>query len=67
MGTPERQAVVQAYQETQRLLCITGICLCVPLLLCALVTRNPLLGKEQSLEDAEAGATVGKGEKGQMA
>ncbi|KAJ9618865.1 ferrioxamine B transporter [Taxawa tesnikishii (nom. ined.)] len=53
VGTPERTAVVDAYQHTQKLLCITGICLCVPLLLFALCLRNPRLGKEQSLPDAE--------------
>ncbi|KAJ9665892.1 ferrioxamine B transporter [Coniosporium apollinis] len=53
VGTPERQAVVDAYRHTQRLLCITGICLCVPLIAFALVLRNPKLGKEQSLPDAE--------------
>lgn len=56
-GTVERQGVVLAYRETQRLLTITGICLSVLLLACTLVTRNPKLGKEQSLEDAEAEAT----------
>jgi SIT family siderophore-iron:H+ symporter-like MFS transporter len=53
IGTPERTAVVAAYQDTQRLLCITGICLSLPLIFFALCTRNPKLGKEQSLENAE--------------
>ncbi|KFY85392.1 hypothetical protein V500_08459 [Pseudogymnoascus sp. VKM F-4518 (FW-2643)] len=53
VGTPERAAVIGAYQETQRLLCITGICLSVPLIVFGLLTRNPKLGKEQSLVDAE--------------
>jgi len=53
MNTPERLAVVGAYQETQRLLCITGICLSLPLIAFGLCTRNPKLGKEQSLRDAE--------------
>jgi len=51
--TPERLAVVDAYQSTQRLLCITGICLSLPLIFFGLCTRNPKLGKEQSLPDAE--------------
>lgn len=65
-GTPERTQVVEAYKEAQRILCITGICLCVPLIACTLVTRNPVLGKEQSLEDAEGQGSMGrrKGEKG---
>ncbi|OBT91484.1 siderophore transporter [Pseudogymnoascus verrucosus] len=53
VGTPERGAVIASYQETQRLLCITGICLSVPLIVFGLLTRNPKLGKEQSLKDAE--------------
>lgn len=49
VGTPDRDAVVVAYQKTQRLLCITGICLTVPLIAFALCIRNPKLTKEQSL------------------
>ncbi|BGO89236.1 hypothetical protein NBRC10512_005931 [Rhodotorula toruloides] len=52
-GQPDRMAVVDAYRHVQRLLCITGIAFAVPLLLCALVVRDPVLGKEQSLPDAE--------------
>ncbi|CED82708.1 Predicted transporter (major facilitator superfamily) [Phaffia rhodozyma] len=58
MSTPERQAVVLAYQHTQRLLCITGICLCVPLLGCVSVVRNPYLGEKQSLDEAEEEITT---------
>lgn len=53
MGTPERVAANAAYQHTQRLLCITGISLCVPLFCFAMLTRNPKLGDEQSLPTAE--------------
>ncbi|KAJ5988473.1 Major facilitator superfamily domain general substrate transporter [Penicillium waksmanii] len=49
VGTPDRDAVIVAYQKTQRLLCITGICLTVPLIAFALCIRNPKLTKEQSL------------------
>ena len=52
-GTPERDAIVAAYKHTQRLLCVTGICLCVPLLAFALLLRDPRLGDEQSLPEAE--------------
>jgi SIT family siderophore-iron:H+ symporter-like MFS transporter len=55
VGTPERQAVIDSYRYSQRLLCITGICLCVPLIGFALVLRNPRLGDEQSLPEAEGG------------
>lgn len=56
VGTPDRDAVIVAYQKTQRLLCITGICLTVPLIAFALCIRNPRLTKEQSLikEDDES-------------
>jgi SIT family siderophore-iron:H+ symporter-like MFS transporter len=54
VGTPDRDNVILAYQHTQRLLCITGICLTVPLIAFALVIRNPTLTKEQTLAKAEA-------------
>ncbi|KAE8376012.1 major facilitator superfamily domain-containing protein [Aspergillus bertholletiae] len=53
VGTPEREAVIFAYREVQRLLCITGICLTVPLIAFSLCIRNPKLTKDQSLPDAE--------------
>ncbi|KAJ6124733.1 hypothetical protein N7471_012050 [Penicillium samsonianum] len=53
VGTPDRDNVILAYQKTQRLLCITGICLTVPLIAFALIIRNPTLTKEQSLAKAE--------------
>ncbi|KAL1737870.1 hypothetical protein HDZ31DRAFT_78817, partial [Schizophyllum fasciatum] len=53
MGSPEREAIVGAYKHTQRLLCITGICLCVPLLVFSLLLRNPHMGDTQSAPDAE--------------
>ncbi|KAH7132570.1 siderochrome-iron transporter-like protein Sit1 [Dendryphion nanum] len=52
-STTERQAVTEAYKHVQRLLCITGICLCAVLIFFASVIRDPKLGKEQSLPDAE--------------
>ncbi|PYH93163.1 MFS general substrate transporter [Aspergillus ellipticus CBS 707.79] len=53
MGTPDRDAVVAAYKHTQRLLCITGICLTVPLVVFSMCTRNQVLTKEQSFASAE--------------
>lgn len=53
VGTPEREAVILAYKEVQRILCITGICLTVPLIIFSLCIRNPRLTKDQSLPDAE--------------
>ncbi|KAF8921902.1 major facilitator superfamily domain-containing protein [Mucidula mucida] len=52
-GSSERTAIVDAYKHTQRLLCITGIALCVPLLGFALLLRNPRLSDEQSNPEAE--------------
>ncbi|KAF1962337.1 MFS general substrate transporter [Byssothecium circinans] len=52
-GTPERDAVIEVYRHVQRLLCITGICITVVLIFFACVIRNPKLGDEQSLPDAE--------------
>lgn len=46
---------LRSYQQTQRLLCITGICLVIPLFAAALVTKNIKLGDEQSAPDAEGG------------
>ncbi|KAI9044359.1 putative siderochrome-iron transporter Sit1 [Aspergillus affinis] len=53
IGTDQRDAVVLAYRHTQRLLCITGICLTVPLIAFSLCIRNPKLTKSQSLPEAE--------------
>lgn len=52
-GTPERDAAIDVYKHVQRLLCITGICLCSLLIFFACVIRDPRLGDEQSLPDAE--------------
>ncbi|KEF51568.1 MFS transporter, SIT family, siderophore-iron:H+ symporter [Exophiala aquamarina CBS 119918] len=53
VGTPERDAIIASYQHAQRLLTITGICLCVPLIFFASVLRNPKLTDTQSLPEAE--------------
>ena len=53
VGTPVRTAIIASYQHAQRLLCITGICLCVLLIGFAFCLRNPRLGDEQSLPEAE--------------
>jgi MFS transporter, SIT family, siderophore-iron:H+ symporter len=53
MGSPIREGIVSAYQHTQRLLCITGICLCIPLIAFSCVLRNPRLTDTQSLPSAE--------------
>jgi MFS transporter, SIT family, siderophore-iron:H+ symporter len=53
VGTPVRAAIIAAYQHAQRLLCITGISICVLLIGFAFCLRDPKLGDEQSLPDAE--------------
>lgn len=53
VGTAQRTAVIEAYQYTQKVLCITGICLCVPLIAFALCLRDNRLTDEQSLPSAE--------------
>ena len=60
VGTPERDAIIASYQHVQRLLCITGICLCVPLIFFAMMLRNPHLSTEQSQPEAEQGHVVYK-------
>ncbi|KAL5332449.1 major facilitator superfamily domain-containing protein [Aspergillus crustosus] len=55
VGTAARDAVISGYMDTQRLLCITGLCLTVPLIGFSLCVRDPVLGRGQSLEGAEKG------------
>ncbi|KIY73548.1 MFS general substrate transporter [Cylindrobasidium torrendii FP15055 ss-10] len=57
-GTPERESIVDAYKHTQRLLCITGIALCIPLLAFSLLLRNPKLTDDQAAPEAEAEVEV---------
>ncbi|WVW81023.1 hypothetical protein I302_103014 [Kwoniella bestiolae CBS 10118] len=52
-GTPEREAASEAYREVQRYLTITGICISTLLVFASLCLRNPRLGDQQSLPDAE--------------
>ncbi|GAA6024111.1 hypothetical protein JCM10207_003169 [Rhodosporidiobolus poonsookiae] len=61
-GTPQREAVVAAYSHVQKLLCIAGICFCIPLVGCALVLKDYTLTADQSLPDAEAGRNAKTGE-----
>lgn len=58
IGTPERTAIVVSYQQVQKLLCTAGICLCVPLIVFALLLRNPRLSDEQSQPEAEKDVMV---------
>jgi SIT family siderophore-iron:H+ symporter-like MFS transporter len=53
VGTPERDAMIDAYKHVQRLLTITGICLCIPLIAFSLCLRNPKLTAQQNLVENE--------------
>ncbi|RDL40882.1 putative SIT1-Transporter of the bacterial siderophore ferrioxamine B [Venustampulla echinocandica] len=58
VGTEVRTAIIASYQHVQRILTITGICLCVPLIAFAFCLRNPKLSTEQSQPEAEKGHVV---------
>ena len=58
VGTEVRTAVIDSYMHVQRLLCIVGLCLCIPLIVFALLLRNPKLSDEQSQPEAEEGKVV---------
>ncbi|QPC79185.1 hypothetical protein HYE68_009937 [Fusarium pseudograminearum] len=49
VGSVERDAMIDAYKHVQRLLTITGICLCIPLIAFSLCLRNPKLTDQQNL------------------
>ncbi|CAK7220297.1 ferrioxamine B transporter [Sporothrix curviconia] len=49
VGTVERTAIIDSYKHVMRLLTITGICLCVPLIGLAAAMRNPKLNNQQTL------------------
>lgn len=52
-GTPEREAAVVAYRHVQKVLCIIGLCCCVPLLVATLFLRDHRLESAQSIEGIE--------------
>ncbi|KAG8669414.1 ferrioxamine B transporter [Fusarium poae] len=59
VGSDERTAMIDAYKHVQRLLTITGICLCIPLIAFSLCLRNPKLTDQQNLvEDERPGETT---------
>lgn len=61
-GSEARIAVVLAYADVQRNLCIVGLCLCVPLLILTLCLRDHLLVDHQSLDEVVAHNGVAKKE-----
>lgn len=50
-GTPGRRAVSMAYADIQRKLSITGLCLCVPMLIWIMFLRDHRLSDAQNLDD----------------
>lgn len=56
VGTEIRSAIINSYQHVQRLLCIAGLCVCVPMIAFALALRNPRLSDKQVQEEAESAA-----------
>jgi SIT family siderophore-iron:H+ symporter-like MFS transporter len=53
VGTPIRGAIIESYRHVQQLLCIAGICLCIPMIAFALALRNQKLSEHQVQPDAE--------------
>ncbi|UKZ49146.1 hypothetical protein TrVGV298_003387 [Trichoderma virens] len=53
VGTEIRAAIIHSYQSIQQILCITGMCICFPMIAFALALRNPKLSDQQVQEDAE--------------
>lgn len=62
-GTDERKAVVLAYASVQKKLCITGLVLCVPMLVASLFLRNHYLENVQSLDEAHSPVEGVRGDK----
>ena len=52
VGTEIRTAVIESYSHVQQLLCIAGICVCVPMIAFALALRNPRLSEDKVQPDA---------------
>lgn len=54
VGTEIRGAIIDSYRQVQRLLCLAGLALCVPMVAFALALRNPKLSKRQVQQKARA-------------
>lgn len=53
VGTEIRTAIIESYQSVQRLLCMAGLFLCIPMIAFALALRNPRLSELQVQEEAQ--------------
>ncbi|CAL9736511.1 siderophore iron transporter Arn1p [Monosporozyma servazzii] len=52
-GSPERVSVTEAYKYVQKILCIVGLCFCVPLLFSSFMLRNYRLADSVTLNEDE--------------
>lgn len=52
VGTEIRTAIIDSYESVQRLLCMAGLFLCIPMIAFALALRNPKLSEQQIQEEA---------------
>ncbi|KAI0010223.1 major facilitator superfamily transporter [Xylariaceae sp. FL0662B] len=52
VGSAIREAIIESYQYVQRILCIAGMSLCVPMIGFALLLRNPKLSEEHIQPEA---------------
>ncbi|OLN88282.1 Siderophore iron transporter 1-like protein 1 [Colletotrichum chlorophyti] len=53
VGGEVRDAIIDSYRGVQRLLCVAGLCICVPMVGFALALRNPKLSAESVQPEAE--------------
>ncbi|KXH69004.1 major facilitator superfamily transporter [Colletotrichum salicis] len=54
VGGEIRDAIIDSYRGVQRLLCIAGLCICVPMVGFAFALRNPKLSEERVQPEASA-------------
>ena len=54
VGTDIRTAIITSYQHVQRLLCMVGLGICVPMIAFSFILRNPRLSENQIQSDAES-------------
>lgn len=55
VGTEVRTAVIDSYTYVQRILCLAGMCVCIPMIAFALALRNPRLSEDKVQPDAGFG------------
>ncbi|KAK2594468.1 ferrioxamine B transporter [Conoideocrella luteorostrata] len=53
VGTEIRGAIIESYQSVQKLLCLAGLFLCIPMIIFSLALRNPKLSEREVQEEAQ--------------